>query len=1175
MHDSAIKNFCVWARRELISEVERRCALYDISEHPESPKDAQAVGGRVLSSQERKQRSDLLRKAYDEGYDTLVEQAAYTWFNRIMAIRFMEINDRLPSHTRLLSGNDGSFKPQALAEALQVDIEGIDRARVAQLVQSGDDEETFRYLFLAQCAELASCMPTVFSQVGSSMELLLPDGLLRAGGVIERMVEDIPEEDWLEGVEIVGWMYQYYVSERKDEYFASKRKATREDLAPATQLFTPEWIVRYLTENSLGRLWMLNHPDSTLATRMEYYIAPDVDAETDFKCIESPEDITAVDPACGSGHILVYAFDLIAAMYEEEGYSRRDIPRLILEKNLTGLEIDPRAAAMASFALTMKACEYDSRFLRRGVRPRITVLSRIEFDENERDAIARIMKDQERIDAPFLLEQSDLLDVLAHLDEAGSLFAPTEADLESVRAVAETVMDEAGMFGMTAAEKAQRALEELEPLARHYDAVIANPPYFGSGSMNPWMSKWVKKNYPDGKADLFAAFICRGFSLADERGYSAMVTMQSWMFLSSFENLRKSIIETKTITNMAHLGARAFDAISGEVVQTTATVLLNDYQNARGGYVRLVNPLGEAAKSAALREAIRNPECGWFYRADQQDFKKIPGSPIAYWAPKSLYVLFESYPELDKSLLLREGIHTADNERFLRLWWEISHNKQVNNAQSFDDIDNNGRWVPYNKGGQYRKWYGNNDYVIGFDKSFRNQMKQLKGCVWPSQSIWFKPGGTWTAVSSGNLGFRYYPAGFLFDAGGQVLVGENIEEAIGLLNSSIYTLLAQLTMPTMNFKCGVIKHLPDLRTKRIDCNAVSKDNISLSQSDWDSYETSWGFTNLPLIRFKELCGTLEQAYEAWKVECNERFYQLKANEEELNRIFAEIYRMEDEVPIEVPLDKVSVHIVFDTEDDVPEELKGGSYVRTKADEMKSLISYAVGCIMGRYSLDKPGLVLANQGDGLPEYLQQVPGPSFAPDTDGIIPLTDVEYFHDDATGLFVDFMAAAFGEEHLEENLEFVADALGGTGASRQVIRAYFRDGFFADHCKTYSVQSAGKRPIYWLFDSGKKGGFRALFYMHRYTPDLLARLRTEYVLPQQDRYRTQIDVIDDAMATADRREAADLRKRRKKLADQLAETVAYEEKVHHLADQMIEIGLDDGMKHNYALFQDVLAKIK
>lgn len=1179
MHDSAIKNFCVWARRELMSEVERRCALYDISEHPENPKDAQAVGGRVLSSQERKQRSDLLRKAHDEGYDTLVEQAAYTWFNRIMAIRFMEINDRLPSHTRLLSGNDGSFKPQALAEALQVDIEGIDRAHVAQLVQSGDDEETFRYLFLAQCAELASCMPTVFSQVGSSMELLLPDGLLRKGGVIERMVEDIPEEDWLEGVEIVGWMYQYYVSERKDEYFASKRKATREDLAPATQLFTPEWIVRYLTENSLGRLWMLNHPDSTLATRMEYYIAPDGDAEADFKYIESPEDITAVDPACGSGHILVYAFELIAAMYEEEGYSRRDIPRLILEKNLTGLEIDPRAAAMASFALTMKACEYDSRFLRRGVRPRITVLSRIEFDENERDAIARTMKDQERLDAPFLLEQTDLLDVLAHLDEAGSLFAPTEADLGSVRAVAETVMNEAGMFGMTASVKARRALEELEPLARHYDAVIANPPYFGSGSMNPWMSKWVKKNYPDGKADLFAAFICRGFSLADERGYSAMVTMQSWMFLSSFENLRKSIIEIKTIANMAHLGARAFDAISGEVVQTTATVLLNDYQNARGGYVRLVDPLGEAAKSAALREAIRNPECGWFYRANQQDFKKIPGNPIAYWADSKLYDAYLSGVALECISAPRKGNSTSNNARFLRLWFEAEGRKLALNKKTIIRNETlTTRWFPYNKGGSYRRWYGNNNYVVDWYDDAA-EIRAIPTSVVTNEKYYCKPGLTWSTVSSGVFSIRKFFYGFIFDNGGCCIfdAGRFEDGLLGLLNSSVFHYIFGQLNPTLNFQSGEIAKFPVIPeiADNTQVREFVNDNIFLSKQDWDSFETSWDFVEFSLVRFYESDNTLEQAYESWKTECNERFYQLKGNEEELNRIFAEIYHMEDEVPIEVPLDKVSVHIVFDSEDDVPDELKGGAYVRTKADEMKSLISYAMGCIMGRYSLDKPGLVLANQGDGLSEYLQQVPEPSFTPDADGIIPLTDIEYFHDDATGLFVDFMAAAFGEEHLEENLQFVADALGGTGTPRQVIRAYFRDGFFTDHCKTYSVQSAGKRPIYWLFDSGKKGGFRALFYMHRYTPDLLARLRTEYVLPQQDRYRTQIDVIDDAMTTADRREATDLRKRRKKLADQLAETVAFEEKVHHLADQMIEIDLDDGVKHNYMLFQDVLAKIK
>ena len=1175
MHDSAIKNFCVWARRELISEVERRCALYDISEHPENPKDAQAVGGRVLSSQERKQRSDLLRKAYDEGYDTLVEQAAYTWFNRIMAIRFMEINDRLPSHTRLLSGNDGSFKPQALAEALQVDIEGIDRARVAQLVQSGDDEETFRYLFLAQCAELASCMPTVFSQVGSSMELLLPDGLLRAGGVIERMVEDIPEEDWLEGVEIVGWMYQYYVSERKDEYFASKRKATREDLAPATQLFTPEWIVRYLTENSLGRLWMLNHPDSTLATRMEYYIAPDVDAETDFKCIESPEDITAVDPACGSGHILVYAFDLIAAMYEEEGYSRRDIPRLILEKNLTGLEIDPRAAAMASFALTMKACEYDSRFLRRGVRPRITVLSRIEFDEDERDAIARTMKDQERLDAPFLLEQDDLLDVLTHLDEAGSLFAPTEANLGSVRAVAETVMDEAGMFGMAAAEKAQRALEELEPLVRHYDIVVANPPYLGSGNMNSWMSKWVKKNYPDEKSDLCTCFIARGLSFAYENSFVAIITSDTCMYLSSFEKMRGFVLSDATILTLLDTrGSNAhpdvFDANTGWVLQNGLT------SKYKGAYFKLNQPIRE--KQMALKEAIHDPECGWFYRADQRDFKKIPGSPIAYWASEAIQNAFSYGAPLSDYATPKQGMKTADNNVFLRTWEEVSLNEIAFGLCLEEAKCSQAAWFPYVKGGQFRRWYGNNVFLVLW-KNDGERLRNFPRAVLRNIQYSFRPNLTWTVISSGIPAFRFTPEGSMFDGTGSCLFG-NSQDLLYLqafLNSSVVQNIASILSPTLTFEVGQVSEYPvvyrndlapQVRETTITCRNAAR-------IDWDSYETSWDFAGLPLIRHHTPGATLAQAYESWKAECNERFYRLKANEEKLNRIFAEIYHMEDEVPIEVPLDKVSVHIVFDTEYDVPEELKGGSYVRTKADEVKSLISYAVGCIMGRYSLDKPGLVLANQGDGISEYLQQVSEPSFTPDADGIIPLTDIEYFHDDATGLFVDFMAAAFGEEHLEENLQFVADTLGGTGTPRQVIRAYFRDGFFADHCKTYSVQSAGKRPIYWLFDSGKKGGFRALFYMHRYTPDLLARLRTEYVLPQQDRYRTQIDVIDDAMATADRREAADLRKRRKKLADQLAETVAYEEKVHHLADQMIEIDLDDGVKHNYALFQDVLAKIK
>lgn len=1169
MHDTAIKNFCAWARRELILEVERRCSLYDISNSPKNPKDEQAVEGKVLSSEERRQRASLIQKAQDEGYDALVERAAYTWFNRIMAIRFMELNDRLPSRTRLLSGNDGSFKPQVLAEALQVDIEGINRATVAQLVQAGDDEETFRYLFLAQCAELAECMPDVFEKVGSDMELLLPDGLLRQGGVIEHMVNDIPEEDWHEGVEIVGWMYQYYVSERKDEYFASKRKAMREDLAPATQLFTPEWIVRYLTENSLGRLWMLNHPDSALAEHMEYYIAPDGDAETDFRRIESPEDITAVDPACGSGHILVYAFDLIAAMYEEEGYSRRDIPRLVLEKNITGLDIDPRAAAMASFALTMKACEYDSRFLRRGVHPHITVLSRVEFSEEERQAIARTMKNQERLDAPFLLEQMDLLDVLAHLDEAGSLFAPTEADLGSVKAVADTVMNEAGMFGMTAAEKAQQALEELEPLAKTYDVVVANPPYLGSGNMNPWMSKWVKKNYPDEKSDLCTCFIARGMRLTINTGIASIITSDTCMYLSSFEKMRDRIISNSTILTLIDTrGSNAhpdvFDANTGWVLQRG---YINGYQ---GAFIKLDHALRE--KQAALNEAIRNPNCRWFYRTDQRDFKKIPGSPIAYWISENVRKAYQQGMTFGEIGHPKVGMQTSNNKKYLRMWWEVPNSEFGGSSKSLI-------WIKYLKGGDFRRWYGNLVFLLHYNKNPKYILQQKNARVL-DLSYLERPKCTWTDLTSGTPSFRYAPRDTFYDISGHCFFPSEETQffLLGYANSSFVEMMKRMFNSSFHFQVGdlakiIVPHVEGKQREII--SAISKQNVGLSKTDWDSCETSWDFTEFPLVCLLEPGSSFEQTYESWKKECSNRFYQLKANEEELNRIFAKIYHMEDEVPIEVPLDKVSVHIVFDDEGDVPDELKGGSYVRTKADEVKSLISYAVGCIMGRYSLDKPGLVLANQGDGLAEYLEQVPEPSFTPDADGIIPLTDVEYFHDDATGLFVDFMEAAFGKEHLEENLQFVANALGGTGTPRQVIREYFRDEFFADHCKTYSVQSAGKRPIYWLFDSGKKGGFRALFYIHRYTPDLLARLRTEYVLPQQERYRTQIGHIDEAMATADRREAADLRKRRKKLSDQLAEISTYEEKVHHLADQMIEIDLDDGVKHNYALFQDVLAKIK
>lgn len=1155
MNDSAIKSYCIWARRELIAEVERRCAIYDITGKPLNLTDADAVNGRVLSSNERHQRAKLLGAAREEGYERLVERAAYTWFNRIMAIRFMEVNDLLPSHTRMLSGNDGTSRPQALAEALVVDIEGLDRAEVAHLVQGGDDEATFRCVFLAQCAELHGCMPDVFEVVGSAMELLLPDGLLREGGVVDRLVSDIPEDDWHEGVQIVGWMYQYYVSERKDDYFASKRKASAEDIPCATQLFTPDWIVHYLAENSLGRLWMLNNPASALASKMDYYLAPDSNPG-EFLHVGGPEEITVLDPACGSGHILVYAFDLLASMYEERGYARRDIPRLVLERNLTGIEIDPRAAAMASFALTMKACEYDRRFLRRGVRPRVTVLQNVEFSEEQRRAIVDVCHEHERLGVPPLLGRVELVEALAHLEEVGSLFEPSAEDMDILRATAERLKGEKELFGRKAYEQVLRALAMMEPLVAKYDLVIANPPYMGKRNMSPWLSGWVAHNYPDEKSDLCTCFIKRGMVLVTDSGNVAMITASSWMFISSFESMRKKIIDSATIISMIQQSTHGYPNVT---VPTCMWVMSKGKQNVQGVYIRLKDFDRPQWQQPRALEAIQSPDCRWLYRADAQNFKSIPGWPIAYWASEAELHAFEEFPPLREIAIPRQGLATGDNNRFLRLWWEISIGNIGFRFSTREEAQaSHLRWFPCNKGGGFHKWYGNNWYVVDWSDDGR-KLSAFPGSVIRNSSYYFQEGITWGAISSSDLSVRLGLKGSIFESKGAMAFARNHDDlliCLALTNTALVNNLMRILAPTLDYSEGPVGRVPFPKLPDSESALIAKlsaKNVSVTQVDWDSFETSWDFSCHPLVRGH----LVSEAFDAWSAECQDRFDTLKSNEEELNRIFARIYHMEGEVPIEVPADKVSVRLA------------------NLGRDVRSLVSYAVGCIMGRYSLDKPGLMLANQGDGLNEYLAQVPNPSLMPDDDGIIPLMDVEYFHDDAVGLFVDFLKAAYGPERLGENLRFVADALGGGDDPRQVVRDYFRNDFFKDHCRTYSVQSAGRRPIYWLFDSGKKGGFRALFYMHRYTPDLLARLRTEYVHPQQERYRNQIDDIDRSLDSADRREAAALRKRRKVLSDQLAEANAYEEKVHHLADQMIKIDLDDGVRHNYALFQDVLARIR
>lgn len=861
MNDAAIKNFCIEAREQLLREVRTRMAEWNVA--PGAPPVVNGLHGRLLSPREQQQRSDLITRLEVNGEEALAEQAAYTWFNRFMAIRYMELNDRLPFGTRMVSADDGSFAPQVLKEALYVDIEGLDRDEVVRLVQAGDDEALFRCLFLAACAQLSDALPYVFEPVGNEMELLLPKGLLLSGSVLQKLVDDIPEEDWREGVEIVGWMYQYYNSAPKDEAFAEfkkGKKASARMLAPATQLFTPHWIVRYLTENSLGRLWMRSHPESALPQQMPYYIpeaSPDELRRAEILSLPpnpeppiSPESIKVIDPACGSGHILVYAFRLLAAMYEEAGYRRREIPQLILEKNLTGCDIDPRAVQMASFALAMVACEWDSRFLQRegSARPRIVLFRNATIRDEE-------LEDQ----MPYLGQRTQLLDAMAHMDECGSLFVPQPEDIEALELAQGELNGRMGgndLLAMAPAYNVDIMLDNCRPLAEKYDVVLANPPYMGSSNLNKWMADWTKKNYPDSKRDLCTCFIERGFTLAKSEGYSAMVTMQSWMFLGSFEALRHKLLDERSIASMAHLGTRGFDAIGGEVVATTATVFRGVASDEPADYLRLVDFDGEASKEQAIREAIQNPDCGWFYRRNAEAFKSIPGTPIAYWASDAMIRAFEEGVSLMEVTRPRVGMKTGRNDEFLRLWWEVPRGKEVFDAPNQEAFsESKAKWAPYNKGGEFRKWYGNLDYVVNWENEGESIRTLRPGevrtfSVLP-EKYRFVSSVTWSSITSSAAAFRFRPSGSLYDISGMTCLPPLRCQGVvlAICNSSIGESYLSLLSPTINKQIGDIGKIPLLMPS--DCekevvNELVSALISLSSADWNSLETSWEYARHPM-----------------------------------------------------------------------------------------------------------------------------------------------------------------------------------------------------------------------------------------------------------------------------------------------------------------------------------------
>ena len=1192
MDKTAIKNFSIWARKALIRSVADKCGLVGVREDgiqeplPQSTRDMQffdAGTGALasISGDEIKKREALVQAIHDKqrdsdyktAYNFIVEQVAYTWFNRLIAIRFMEVNDYLPSRIRVLSSEqEGKLEPDILSTPFdaEFDFTPQERDTVIQWKDRGQKEDMdalFRLLFVKQCDALHEILPNLFQEVDGHdyTELLLNISFTDRDGVIYHLVNDIPESDFdvshvddngqtTGQVEIIGWAYQYYNTEPKAAVFAKKEKYTKEEIPAATQLFTPDWIVRYMVENSLGRLWVEGHPNDGLKENWRYYLEeaeqePEVQAQLvelrkEYAAL-NPEDIKLIDPCMGSGHILVYAFDVLMQIYESQGYTQRDAAQSILTNNLFGLDIDDRAAQLAYFAVMMKARQYDRRILTRGIQPHVLAIQESNGIQNAHlEYFGAGLSELEKNTARMQME--NLLESLRDAKEYGSILRVESFDWELLRrfvagvdVVSQITLDSIGVEDT--AEKLMRLVDVGQELAQKYDVVVTNPPYMAVSNAGAKVNDYVKKNFSDSKADLFAVFIERCGQMAKKNGYQAMITQHAWMFLSSFEKLRTKLLAVD-IVNMAHLGARAFEEIGGEVVQTTSFVIRKSHiADYKGEYCRLIEPTSQQGKEDMFLAGENR------YAADQSNFSKIPGSPVAYWLSlqtvdafkaKKLYEVFEA----------RNGITTGQNDLFIRYWYEV--------------VPKSDKWFKCNKGGSFRRWYGNQEYVIDWEndgfrlKNFRDERGKQRSTL-RSIEFNFAQAITMSRIGSGITSFRFLPNGFITEgASNNIYFKENWENLLAFLNSKVCDFILELYNPTINVMPDDLRNLPlTYLQASICCNHQVNKAVMLSKTDWDSYETSWDFKRNPLV----IGNSLSAAYAAWKQECEDRFQQLKQNEEELNRIFIDIYGLQDELTPDVADKDITVHRVFDNNDAVPESMKGSNYVRTMRDEIVSLISYAVGCMFGRYSLDMDGLAYAGGEWDASKYI------TFIPDEDNCIPVTDVEYFDDDIVGRFVEFVRTVYGEDTLEENLRFVADALGGKGTtSREIIRNYFLNDFIKDHIKTYQ-----KRPIYWMFDSGKQNGFKALIYMHRYDENTIGRIRADYLFKMQRAYENELKRTQDTIdSSTNAREVAQAEKRKEKLTKQLKETRDYDQKIAHLALARISIDLDDGVKVNYEKIQ-------
>ncbi|KUO71799.1 MAG: restriction endonuclease [Desulfosporosinus sp. BRH_c37] len=1157
MHKSSIKNFAVSARKKLIEQVMQKA--FQIGITAKSITELKQEAGHIILNnipQEKGfklQRDKLIKEIEQKGYDQLMEEVAYTWFNRFIALRFMEVNDYLSTGVRVLSSLEPNrAEPDIIREALNVDL-AVDRTAIYNFQDRNDSEGLFKYLLIHQCNDLNKILPFMFETISDYTELLFPSNLLQEGSVIRDLVTSIPEEDWKE-VEIIGWLYQYYISEKKDEVFADlkkNKKITKENIPAATQLFTPKWIVKYMVENSLGRLWLESHPNEELKAQWKYYLEEaeqEPEVQKQLEELKNPDlnplTITVLDPCCGSGHILVYAFEVLYEIYRTYGYMEEDIPKLILENNLYGLDIDDRAAQLASFAVMMKARSKSRGVFSEKTRLNICAIQESNWLGNE---VQEILVDREATEIEQNREREInryLADTLKDAKEYGSILEVQEQDLKFLEHRLDEVKNSAARdlwevpFRDVILEKLPRIILQAKIMGAKYEVVCTNPPYMGSSGMNAKLYEYVKNNNPHTKSDLFAVFIERCFQYAKPNGYISMITMQSWMFLSSFEKFREYII-SKGIINLIHIGYNSFPEMNSCVAQASAFVLTNKCNQ---GYISTFLDLNNKYSTSFDKEKafLNERSSSTAYLKNVESFLKIPGIPVSYWVIDSIVKSFDNDSIYSISISPSQNV-TGNNAKYVRYFWEVNKSK----------IGRGKKWINYAKGGGYRKWYGNLIDVVDWSLEARESYRNGHASQIIKEEYWYKRAITWGLISSILPSFRLLNEGGTFDKGGSSIIitdEKRFNYILGLLNSKVTLSLINLFNSTLNFQVRDIRNIPLIIGNENHINNLVQGNITISRVDWNSLETSFDFKADSLLNYKNEAATLEQAFITWSNFTQTQFIRLKANEEELNRNFIEIYGIHDELTPEVEDKHISIR---------------------KADrerDIKSFISYAVGCMLGRYSLDEEGLIFTG-GKFDPERYK-----TFKADDDGILPVLSDAYFEDDIVSQFAEFVKVTFGENTVATNLDYIAETLGrkANESSRECIRRYFLKDFYKDHVQMYK-----KRPIYWLFTSGKEQGFNVLVYMHRYDSSMVSRVRTDYLHPLQNKLEAEFLRLNQVLVSENSpTEKTKATKRLKVLAKQMDELKKYDEVIHNLADQQIEIDLDDGVVVNYAKFEKVLAKI-